>query len=305
MEYFLTLLIHEAYGLLALDTREGSMRPSRVTYFLAGLLLMGHQGLLAQDRSSSHLLFENEDFKVYSVKNPEDLPSISQAATFGVMLVRERYQQVLLDPSGMRFGPSGRQSIINFGTPEGVVPLLDKQRFLSARADVTWVVPKFKALITEPVFRKDLPAAFTESVRIDLFAIAFVADSAATGGQPTKKQLALSRAAFDDLIFKSRWFSFFNDSSSAPTNVCVTARTLKEGQEIKYWTIWYVPLGWEGDKDHTLAFDKQSSPTIPPQCIPPGNYKMWATQKNKESVRKVVPVGDNPSPTKEVDLEVP
>jgi hypothetical protein len=81
-------------------------------------------------------------------------------------------------------------------------------------------------------------------------------------------------------------------------------RTFKEGKEKKYWTVWYVLLGWEGDRDHTIAFDKQSSPTNS-QCIPPGNYRIWASRGGKVGIAKPVPVGDNPSKSKDVDLEIP
>jgi hypothetical protein len=281
------------------------MKLTRATHLLAALLItMSHQGLMAQEQSRSRVLFENADFKIYSVRDPQLLPSISEPATFGVFFLREEAATFVRNDSVLYFsGLSGRRSVMGYGTPVGAVSFIDKARFLNAGAELIWVVPTFAIEITEPVFRKDLPDAFTKSVLGDLLSIGSLADRAAAGQQPTEKELARARAAINDLSFKSRWFLFYNNSSAAPSLVCVKVRTLREGQEKNHWTVKYVLLGWEGDKDHTFEFDKQSSPTI--QCIPPGNYKMWPTQKNKVGVAKQVPVGDNPSKSKELDLEVP
>lgn len=281
------------------------MKLTRATHLLAGLLVvMSHQVLMAQDRNLSRLLFENPDFKVFSVQNPEVLPAISEPATFGVFRLRGRDAVFLRNTEGLSFtGASGQRSILVYGTPAGVLPFIDNARFLSAGGHMIWVVPKFAAEITEPVFRQGLPATFTKLVRDDLFAIGALADRVAGEQQPTEKELARARAAIDDLSFKSRWFSFYGDSASAPQQIYVKVRTLKEGQEIKDWKVWYVPLGWEGDKDHTIEFDKHSSPTS--QWMNPGAYKIWASRGGKVGVVKQVAVGDTRGTNKEIDLEVP
>jgi hypothetical protein len=134
------------------------------------LLVAVSQGLMAQDRGLSRVLFENADFKIYSVTDPEVLPSISEPAAFGVLLLRDRDAAFLRNTSGLSFsGSSGQQSVLVYGTPAGVLPFIDKARFLKAGANLIWVVPKLNAEITEPVFRKNLPDSFTTSVRDDLF----------------------------------------------------------------------------------------------------------------------------------------
>jgi len=65
----------------------------------------------------------------------------------------------------------------------------------------------------------------------------------------------------------------------------------------------YVLDGWEGDRYHTYTFDNESSPTTQP--IAPGRYKMWASRGNKSGPTKAVMVGDTPSLTKELQLEIP
>jgi hypothetical protein len=282
------------------------MKLTGATHLLAVLLIATNpQGLVAQEQSRSRILFENADFKIYSVRDPEVLPLISKPANFGVLLLREEAAAFVHNDSFLYFsGSSGQRSLLGYGTPGGAASFIDKTGFRNAGTDLIWVVPKMDAEITEPVFKKDLPDSFTKSVREDLSSIGSLADRAAVGQQPYEKELARARAAINDLSFKSRWFSLHSGTSAPPSLVCVTVRTVREGQELDHWTVWYVLLGWEGDKDHTTAFDKQSSPTNP-QCIPPGNYKMWATQGKKIGSAKQVPVGDNPDKNKELDLEVP
>jgi hypothetical protein len=280
------------------------MKLTRATHLLAGLLVaISHHALMAQDKSLSRVLFENADFKVFAVRDPEVLPLISEPARFGVFLLRDQYAPLLRGTHLSFLGSSGQRSLLVYGTPAGVIPFIDKASFLSAGADLVWVVPKFEAEITEPVFRKNLPDSFTSLVRDDVFSIGALADRAAVGKQPSEQELARARAAINDLSFKSRWFSFYSDPESAPQQVYVKVRTLKQGQEIQDWTVWCVPLGWEDDKAHAKEFDKHSSPTY--KWMSPGEYKMWASRGGKIGVVKQVAVGDSPGTTKELDLEVP
>ena len=281
------------------------MKLTRGTHLLALLLIaISHQALMAQDRSLSRVVFENADFKIFAVSDPQVLPSISEPATFGVFLLRDRYAPVLRGTSPVAFlGSSGQPSLLVYGTPAGVLPFIDQASFYSARADLVWVIPKFEANITEPVFRQNLPDSFTKLVREDIYSIGALADQVTVFKQPNEKELARARAAFDDLSFKSRWFSFYDNAASAPQQIHVKVRTLKEGQEVQGWTVWYVPLGWEDDKAHTAEFDKPSSPTY--QWMNPGRYKIWARRKGTIGVVKQVAVGDSRGTSKELDLEIP
>ncbi len=234
-----------------------------------------------QVRTASYKpLFENHDFKVFAVRNPESLPSISDESNFGVLVFRD--------------------NSTTWDTPGEKHPWRNQPP--------VWIALRPDAEITEHLFKKNLPEDFKDSVRDDLFSIGFLADRAGSGVKPTEKEQARASAALNDLTFKSKWFSLFNGSAETPPPLIkVKVHTIKSGAEVQKWTVWYVLDGWEDDQDHTYTFDNQSSPTE--QEIVPGKYKMWASRGKKPGKKKgpvkTVPVGDTPSLTKELQLETP
>ncbi len=263
-----------------------------------------------QVRTASYKpLFENHDFKVFAVRNPESLPSISDESNFGVLVFRDN--STTWDTPGEKCpfcftGPTGRRNLLVFGNPTGVVPLAEKHPWRNQPP--VWIALRPDAEITEHLFKKNLPEDFKDSVRDDLFSIGFLADRAGSGVKPTEKEQARASAALNDLTFKSKWFSLFNGSAETPPPLIkVKVHTIKSGAEVQKWTVWYVLDGWEDDQDHTYTFDNQSSPTE--QEIVPGKYKMWASRGKKPGKKKgpvkTVPVGDTPSLTKELQLETP
>lgn len=247
-------------------------------------------------------LFENPDFRVFSVREPDELPSVSKDSNFGVLVFRD-------DPmwDGGRncpfcfTGPTGSRNELVYGTPNGVVPVAEKH-FDASRHPV-WIAARSDAEITEQVFKKNLPEDFTHSVRSDLFAIGGLADRVRSGAKPSEKEQTRASAALRDLDTKSKWLSFYEGSDTPPVFIKVKVHTVRAGVEISKWTVSYVLDGWEGDKDHTYTFDNESSPTEQP--IVPGRYKMWASRGKKQGPSKVVMVGDTPSLTKELQLEIP
>ncbi len=270
------------------------------------LLTIANENPLPQLRSDSYKpVFENADFKIFSVKSPDTLPSISGESNFGVLVLRG--DSTTWERRGKKClfcftGPTGRRDLLVFGTPAGVVPLAKKHS--GANEPSVWVAVRPDAEITEQLFKKNQPEEFTDSVREDLFSIGFLADKAGAGVRPSEKEQRHARAALNDLSFKSQWFPLFKGSAEYPRPLIkVKVHTVRSGVEINKWNVWYVLDGWEDDKDHTYAFDNQSSPTE--QEIVPGRYKMWASRGKKQGPTKTVPVGDTPSLTKELQLEIP
>jgi len=250
-------------------------------------------------------LFQNRDFKVYAVRNPDALPSISDWSNFGVLVLKGDSTSWTEKPCSLCFsGPTGARYSLAYGTPGGVVTFAEKHS--GSQVPPIWIAVRPDAVITEQLFNKDLPEDFSDSVHADLFAIGSIADRAAVGAPPSEKEQARASAALRDLDRKAKWFSLFKDSEKAPPpfiTVKVHTVSVKSGKEKMKWTVSYVLDGWEGDKDHTYTFDHKSSPTEQP--IVPGSYRMWASRGAKHGSTKTVAVGDTPTLTKELELEIP
>jgi hypothetical protein len=285
------------------------MSPGRV-WCLSLLLLVtkANENPLPQFGSDTYKpVFENAEFKIFSVKNREHLASFSEESNFAVLVLRG--DSTTLNGGKCDFcfiGPTGTKNFLVFGTPGWVVP--EAQRHSAANEPSVWITFKTDAEIVEPVINKNQPEQFKSSVREDLFAIAALADTAGSGIKPSKEEQSHASAALDDLTLKSKWFSLFKGPAGTPPPLIkVKVHTLKSGAEVKKWTVWYVIAGWEGDLDHTYKFDFVSSPTE--QKIDPGRYKMWVSRgknpKNKKGPTETVLVGDTPDLTKELQLETP
>lgn len=189
-----------------------------------------------------------------------------------------------------------------YGTPDGVVSFAEQHPEVQG-ASAIWVATKPNAEISAQVFKNSLPEDFRDSVHQDLIAIGFLADRAGGNADPNAKEQARAKAALDDLTFKTQWIAANNLTATPTSLVKVTVHTKRSGVETKHWTVWFVRAGWEGEKNSTYAFEKESSPTV--RDMVPGPYTMWASHKNKRGERKQVLVGDDFKQTKDVDLEIP
>jgi WD40 repeat protein len=70
------------------------------------------------------------------------------------------------------------------------------------------------------------------------------------------------------------WTKAPNKNPFAP--ITVTAQTIRDGEQVKDYSVWYVPKAHKGDADCYKSFLKLTSPTSQP--VPAGNYVMWVTK---------------------------
>ena len=273
---------------------------------LSLLLAIATSGAPFQSRTVfQEPVFENGDFKIFSPGRIEELPSLSGESAFGVLVVSGNPATWA---SGKKCpycfsGPTGRPSLLVFGTPLGVVS--EAKKYSLPTDSPVWIEVRSNATITQELFKEDFPDAFQDSVREDLFAIGFLADATREGSKPSVKEQAHAAAGLNDLSFKGSFLSLYskNSGEAPPVLIHVKVHTLRSGKEINRWTVYYVVQGWEDDQNHVYRFDRQSSPTE--QDIPPGPYTMWASRNRKDGPRARFVVGDTPKPMKEVDLEIP
>jgi hypothetical protein len=166
-----------------------------------------------------------------------------------------------------------------------------------------WVVLKQDVEINEQIFNQGQPDEFKDSIRDDLIAVAALGDKLGDGREPSETEQRRAKAGIRDMNIKSKYFSLYKAGEAPSPWIRVKVHTVKAGKEISKWTVWYVVDGWSGDKDHTISFDRESSPTE--QKMLPGQYQMWVSRRDKRGPPKIVLVGDIPSLTKELELEVP
>lgn len=267
------------------------------------LLVVASASIFGQksDQSSQPIL-TTPKYNIYSLNDPTITPLAGSPGTFGVLLINAKPNDWDLQGCSACYqGSTGHKWLVSYGGSDTVVDFA-REHEVEDKGSV-WVATKPKTVIDLEIFKKGKPAEFEKSVNDDIQALAFAGDVAGTGQTPGEKQQKYAQAAVDDLSYKSRWYSMFKDSPvKPPPLIKVIVHTLKSGKEISKWTVSYVIAGWEGDQAHTRTFDNESSPTA--QDIPPGRYVMWASQGSKTGPPRTVYVGDTPSLTREIQLEV-
>src|SRR5260370_42509885 len=153
------------------------MSYGRVGCLLVSLILItANSARSPQVRTNDHKpIFENRDFKVFPVKEPDELLSISDESNFGVLVFRggaTTWEAGRKCPFCFT-GPTGSRNLLVYGTTGGVVPIAEKH--FGANKRPVWVAVRPDAEITEKLFKENLPEDFRDSVRDDLFAIGYLA----------------------------------------------------------------------------------------------------------------------------------
>jgi hypothetical protein len=87
------------------------------------------------------------------------------------------------------------------------------------------------------------------------------------------------------------------------SDVSITIRTFRNNREESGFVIWYVPKAWLDTESHYLRFDRLSSPSI--MNLPPGNYFIWAENKDLRSIKQPLALGIDRRSLRQVDILVP
>jgi hypothetical protein len=105
----------------------------------------------------------------------------------------------------------------------------------------------------------------------------------------------------DELRIKVRYAkamrgSYFSD-------ITVVVNTLRSGNGISGYEIWYVPKAWKDSEDHYRRFDSLSTPSA--KGLSPGNYFFWAKKSTTRSEPTIFSIGHDGFSKRQIEIEVP
>jgi hypothetical protein len=118
------------------------------------------------------------------------------------------------------------------------------------------------------------------------------------------KKMSLLLSVSEDIKIKAT----YNDkTASKNSDVVVTAKTKRGGQEVPGLEVWYVHRGWADTPTKFKRFDRRSSPTED-KPIPPGYYYFWTQDPDNaasQGGREPIDLGDDGKSKREIDLRAP
>lgn len=105
--------------------------------------------------------------------------------------------------------------------------------------------------------------------------------------------------AVHDLYIKA---NFVSNSDTDQVQVTVNTLDANDGTPVPHCFVWYVPCV-KDDAEHTLKFDKESTPTT--QTIPAAKYYIWAEKGSKKGERTPFLCGTDNSKTRTISIPAP